>query len=278
VISSAPWRAGIGLVAEHYGKGRCFLVGDAVHLFTPTGGFGLNTGIEDAFNLGWKLAAVCKGSAGSFLLDSYEIERHPIGQRNTRYALELAQNNGACPVSTALDDDGPSGQAARAATTAHLKQFARREFDTPGVQLGARYDDSPIVIPVNEAAPPDSPNTFIPSSVPGGRLPHAWLSDGRALFDALGAEFTLVGFNIAAVDAEAWGVAANSLRIDLTVLDLGRESALADIGPDCLLVRPDQHIAWRGKAGRADPESILRVATGSEPSARADKRKGKVYA
>jgi 2-polyprenyl-6-methoxyphenol hydroxylase-like FAD-dependent oxidoreductase len=280
VISSAPWRAGIGLVAEHYGKGRCFLVGDAVHLFTPTGGFGLNTGIEDAFNLGWKLAAVCKGCAAPALLESYEIERRPIGLRNTRFALELAQKNGACPVSAALDENGTFGETARAATTAHLSTFARSEFDTPGVQLGARYDGSPIVMPVDVGViPPDSPTAYVPSTVPGGRLPHAWLADGRALFDALGQDFTFVGFNIAEAQLESWDHAAKSLGIDVKTLDLGHELGVAAlIGPECLLIRPDLHIAWRGRADTADPESILRVTAGREHLARESQPKGNVYA
>ena len=98
VISAAEWRAGVSLVAEHFRSDRCFLAGDAAHLFTPTGGFGLNTGIEDACNLGWKLAAVLAGWAPEALLDTYEAERKPVAERNTNYALTLARRNGECPV------------------------------------------------------------------------------------------------------------------------------------------------------------------------------------
>jgi 2-polyprenyl-6-methoxyphenol hydroxylase-like FAD-dependent oxidoreductase len=260
VISSAVWRAGVGLVAERYRNGRCFLVGDAVHLFTPTGGFGLHTGIEDAFNLGWKLAAVCKGASPA-LLDSYEVERIPIAKRNTRYALQLAQANGACPVSAALAESGSEGDSARAATSAHLAKFARWEFDTPGVQLGARYDGSPIVISDGVNPPVDSPTHYEPSGVPGGRLPHWWLAGGESLFDKLGPEFTLV--RLTAGDSGRWETAARSVGVALVVVDLPTERTLAVLlGAECVLVRPDLHIAWRGPVREADPESILSAMMG----------------
>jgi 2-polyprenyl-6-methoxyphenol hydroxylase-like FAD-dependent oxidoreductase len=261
VVSSAVWRAGIGLVAEHFSRGRCHLVGDAIHLFSPTGGFGLNTGIEDAFNLGWKLAAVCRGVAPGALLDTYELERRPIALRNTQYALQLTQRNGACPVSAALDDDGPAGEAARATTRAHLQEFARWEFDTPGVQLGARYDGSPLVDAQGAPVPADSPTTYQPSTVPGGRLPHVFLDDGESSFDRLGPEFTLL-LLASSKEGDAWRTAAIATGIPLTVVDLaGQPAALAVLGTDSLLVRPDQHIAWRGRAAVL-PEALLRAAVG----------------
>jgi 2-polyprenyl-6-methoxyphenol hydroxylase-like FAD-dependent oxidoreductase len=260
VISSAEWRAGVGLVAERYRERRCFLVGDSVHLFTPTGGFGLNTGIEDAFNLGWKLAAVLSDRAGYGLLDTYQIERLPIAHRNTRYALELAQRNGSCPVSAELDSESAGGEAARAATREHLEKFARWEFDTPGVQLGARYNRSPIIVSDGAAVPPDSPTEYQPSGVPGGRLPHAWLKGGDSLFDRLGPEFTLLSLTMG--DTGRWRAAAAACRIPLEILDLPQEPEYRRIvGGECLLIRPDQHIAWRGAAA-ADAESVLRTAAG----------------
>jgi 2-polyprenyl-6-methoxyphenol hydroxylase-like FAD-dependent oxidoreductase len=261
ILSSAEWRAGIGLVAERYRVDRCFLLGDAVHLFTPTGGFGLNTGIEDAFNLGWKLAAVCNGGANAALLDSYQIERLPIAKRNAGYALELAQRNGACPVSPDLDQEGPRGEAARAATAAHLAQFARWEFDTPGVQLGARYDGSPIIIPDGGVPPMDSPTVYTPSGVPGGRLPHAWLEDGSSVFDRLGPEFTLLSMSDG--DLRPWSDSAQATGVSLSVLQIPREQRYRSVvGAECVLVRPDQHIAWRGPVNAEDPSSILATVAG----------------
>jgi 2-polyprenyl-6-methoxyphenol hydroxylase-like FAD-dependent oxidoreductase len=263
VISAVEWRAGLGLVAERYRDGRCFLAGDAVHLFTPTGGFGLNTGIEDAFNLGWKLAATCNGWAPPELLDTYQQERRPIGIRNTRYALSLARHNGACPVSPDLDATGEKGEAARGAAAAHLARFARWEFDTPGIQLGARYDDSPIIAGSDDPPPEDAPTEYIPSAIPGGRLPHLWCRDGQSLYDKLGPEFTAIG--IASPElSQAWDAASKETGIPLDVLMLAAEpDTRALFGADWLLVRPDQHIAWRGSGLDTPLADLLRFATGA---------------
>lgn len=264
IISTSPWRAGLGLVAEHYRQGRCFLAGDALHLFTPTGGMGVNTGIDDAFNLGWKLAMVCKGIAAPTLLDSYEIERRPIGKRNTGFALRFARNAGGCPISEHLCEDGPAGDAARAETAAYLEKYMRFEFVTPGFQFGARYDGSPIVIGDDGIPPADEPNLYIPSGVPGGRLPHVWLRDGTSLFDNLGREFTLICLG-SGEDPSAWETTAAELLGGISVLRLSNELELHElIGGNAVLVRPDQHIAWRGSLANADPHEILATVSGGK--------------
>ncbi|WP_313802487.1 FAD-dependent monooxygenase [Sphingobium sp.] len=263
ILSSAEWRAGLGLVAERYAQGRCLLAGDAVHLFTPTGGFGLNTGIEDAYNLGWKLAAVCQGISPAGLLETYNSERHPIGLRNTGFALNLASAAGSCPVTPNLEEQTPAGKAAREVAVEHLRKFAWREFNTPGVQLGARYDGSSIVFADEEPSPEDSPTLYIPSGKPGGRLPHTWLTDGASLFDRLGRDFTLLLINKA--DATTWADAAAAIGLDLSILDLSNEEGLAGLyGAPAVLVRPDQHIAWRGSVIGADPGAVLRKASGAD--------------
>lgn len=257
VLSQAPWRAGVSLVAERFQAGRCFLAGDAAHLFTPTGGFGLNTGVDDAFNLGWKLAAVHAGWAAPALLDSYEAERGPVALRNTGYALTLAQRNGACPVGPEIADDTPAGVRARAAASAHYADWARWEYDTPGVQLGVSYRGSPVVIDDGSPAAPDDPVHYVPNSAPGARLPHVWLADGSSLFDRLGPEWTLLSL----AEDSGWAAAAARRGVPLEVLQLPQELELRALaGADQVLVRPDQHIAWRGTAG--DPDAVLRVVTG----------------
>jgi hypothetical protein len=255
VLSAAEWRAGVSLVAQRFRSGRCFLAGDAAHLFTPTGGFGLNTGIEDACNLGWKLAAVLAGWAPEALLDTYEVERKPVAERNTNYALTLARRNGECPVDVAIEDEGPDGARARAAAQRHLAAYARWEYDTPGIQLGVSYRRSPLVVDDGSPAVPDSPVEYVPNAAPGSRLPHVWLSDGTPLYDVLGFEFTLIGLGSRKA-APAWRDAAAQRGIPLTILDLAPSSELrALVQADWILVRPDQHIAWRGDA--ADPGAIL---------------------
>lgn len=261
IISSAEWRAGIGVVAERYSSGPAFLAGDAAHLFTPTGGFGLNTGIEDAFNLGWKLALACRGTAGPRLLESYGSERRPIAVRNTGFALELAANNGRCPVSSALDEDGPEGDAARQQASVHLAQFARSEFDTPGIQLGGRYDGSPVIAKHQLDLPADQPAEYSPCAVPGGRLPHVWLAEDESLFDRLGEDFTLLSL-VPGVNVLAWEDAALALGVNLAILAAPAVTANRVLyGADLLLVRPDQYVAWRGDK-EAEPSGVLRHALG----------------
>ena len=255
ILSSAEWRAGVSLVAETFARGRCFLAGDAAHLFTPTGGFGLNTGIEDAFNLGWKLAAVVRGWARPTLLESYDAERRPAALRNTAYALSLARRHGEHPVGAAIEEDSAAGNAARGSMRAHLEKHARWEYDTPGIQLGVHYASS-AVLSDGSIAPPDAPTEYVPSATPGSRLPHEWLADGSSLYDRLGPELTLITFG---ADASAWRDLAE--RIPLAVLTLPADSALARLaGTAFVLVRPDQHIAWRGDA--ADPAAVLGALTG----------------
>jgi 2-polyprenyl-6-methoxyphenol hydroxylase-like FAD-dependent oxidoreductase len=245
IISSSFWRAGQGLVARTFSSGRLFIAGDAAHLFTPTGGFGLNTGIEDAANLGWKLAAVIQGWGGTELLDSYQAERHPVGIRNTLAALELARAAGACPVPDSIEDDSPAGTAARKRVHEHLSRFAPREFKTLGIQLGASYAGSQIIIDDGTGPPPDDPMNYCPTARPGARAPHVWLKSGRALFDALGQGFTLLDWRQSGAAAE-WVGEARVAGVPLELLSLEAAEGRDLYGADYAIVRPDQHVAWRG--------------------------------
>ena len=193
IVSYQPWNAGAALVAERYVSGRIALAGDAAHLFTPTGGFGMSTGIDDTSNLGWKLAALVQGWGGPELLESYEIERKPIGHRNTGAARFIARNWHAPDATPGIELDGPEGEAARreAINSSYIRNnhFLRdEEVDAVGVQLGARYDGSPLVVPDGDP-PPENFDEYIPSGVPGGRAPHLWLDArhgyGSSLFDRL---------------------------------------------------------------------------------------------
>ena len=192
IIARSSWTAGYTLVAEKFQRGRIFLGGDAVHLFTPAGGLGYNTAVEDAVNLGWKLAAVLKGWGGPALLDTYETERQAIAKRNTAYARGFADSLGLFVPPPELEDESPAGEAARKLTGDHFNHHVRFEFNIPGITFGGRYDGSPIVVPDGTAPPPDAPNTYQPTACPGGRAPHLWLADGRSLYDTLGFEFTLL--------------------------------------------------------------------------------------
>ena len=176
IIARSAWNAGYTLVAEKFQRGRIFLGGDAAHLFTPTGGLGYNTAVEDAVNLGWKLAAVLKGWGGPALLDTYETERQAIAKRNTTYARGFADSLGLFVPPPELEDDGPAGEAARKLTGDHFNHHARFEFNIPGITFGGRYDGSPIIVPDGTAPPPDAANSYQPTACPGGRAPHLWLA------------------------------------------------------------------------------------------------------
>jgi 2-polyprenyl-6-methoxyphenol hydroxylase-like FAD-dependent oxidoreductase len=264
VLAHHPWTAGMALVAERYGTGRVFLAGDSIHLFTPTGGFGMNTGVDDAANLAWKLAAMVQGWGGSELLASYEAERKPIAMRNTGAARQLSKNIGDIAVPPAIEDGSPAGEQARRELGAVLSTCGE-QYGSIGVQLGARYDGSPMVAE-NGAPPADDFIDYTPSSVPGGRAPHVWLDDGRSfgnsLFDHLGRGFTLLRFGTNAPDASAMMAAAARRNIPLKVLDVPDGDAHDLYQSDLALVRPDQHIAWRGNQIESDCNRLFAQVVG----------------
>jgi 2-polyprenyl-6-methoxyphenol hydroxylase-like FAD-dependent oxidoreductase len=263
MIGRLPWTAGLALVAESFQRGRIFLAGDAVHLFTPTGGLGYNTAIEDAVNLGWKLAAVVNGWGGPKLLDSYERERLPVAARNTGYARYYANSIGNFTPPPAIEEETPAGQSARQEAGIFLNRHVREEFNIPGITFGARYDGSPLIVDDGAAPPPDRANEYIPSAVPGGRAPHAWLSDGRSLYDSFGFEFTLLRLGPTPPDATAFADAAAARGIPLAIVDRP-ESELRDLYRAALaLIRPDQIVAWRGDRVPENVDKLLATVTGA---------------
>jgi 2-polyprenyl-6-methoxyphenol hydroxylase-like FAD-dependent oxidoreductase len=260
IIGRSAWNAGYTLVAEKFQRGRILLGGDAVHLFTPTGGLGYNTAVEDAVNLGWKLAAMIKGWGGPTLLDSYETERQAIAKRNTAYARGFADSVGLFSVPPEFEEDTPAGEAARKVASDHFNHHARFEFNIPGITFGGRYDGSPVVVCDGTAPPPDSPNAYVPTACPGGRAPHLWLADGRSLYDVLGFEFTLLALGQSA-DIAPFRAAADTLKIPLSIVRLEEPGARDLYGAELALIRPDQIVAWRGNAA-TDAAGVLRQATG----------------
>jgi 2-polyprenyl-6-methoxyphenol hydroxylase-like FAD-dependent oxidoreductase len=261
IISRSSWTAGHTLVAEKFQRGRIFLAGDAVHLFTPTGGLGYNTAVEDAVNLGWKLAAVINGWGGPALLETYEIERQAIAKRNTGYARGFADSIGLFVPPAELEDDTPQGAAARKAAGDYLNAHARAEFNIPGVTFGGRYDDSPVIVSDGTPPPPDSANVYTPTACPGGRAPHLWVTDGRSLFDLFGGEFTLLRLGPRSSAADAFVAGAAALGVPLSVVSVATDEARDLYGADLALIRPDQIVVWRGNepVGAAD---VLRRASG----------------
>ncbi len=258
VLARDSWTAGHSLVAERFGRGRVFIGGDAAHLFTPTGGLGYNTAIEDAVNLGWKLAAVLKGQASPRLLESYEAERKPLAQRNTAYARGFADSLGNYQPVAEIEDDSPAGEAARRRAGEYLARHGRSEFNIPGITFGGRYDGSPAIVADGTPPPPDTANVYVPSACPGGRPPHFWLPDGRSLYDAFGFEWTLLRFSNHA--GARFLDAARRRGLELQAFDAPTPEARDLYGADLALIRPDQVVAWRGNDDRS-ADAVLAMLT-----------------
>jgi 2-polyprenyl-6-methoxyphenol hydroxylase-like FAD-dependent oxidoreductase len=261
IVARSTWHAGYTLVAEKFQRGRIFLGGDAAHLFTPTGGLGYNTAVEDAVNLGWKLAAVLKGWGGPGLLASYETERQAIARRNTAYARGFADSVGLFVPPLELEEDTPAGEAARKRTGDHFNYHARFEFNIPGVTFGGRYDGSPIIVADHTLPPPDRPNDYVPTACPGGRAPHLWLADGRSLYDTFGFELTLLQLGTKPAEAMPFVTAAKALGLPLSVVCVAGDEARDLYQADLALIRPDQIVAWRGNSSTGAP-AVLRQASG----------------
>lgn len=268
VLSFLTWTAGHALVAEGMQRGRVLLGGDAAHLFTPTGGLGYNTAIEDAVNLGWKLASVIKNISPLALLDSYQAERRQVAVRNTDFARGFADSLGLYEPVPEIEDDTPAGYAARQAAGVYLEQHARAEFNIPGITFGGRYDGSPIIVADGTTPPPDGANAYTATACPGGRAPHAWLDNGMSLYDLFNFEWTLLRFGANAPPADAFQEAATKFGADLRIVTAPaalREHYEADLA----LIRPDQIVAWRGAGAQpADAARVLAQALGHDHGAR----------
>lgn len=266
ILSRGTWTAGHALVSERFQSGRVLLGGDAVHLFTPTGGLGYNTAVEDAVNLGWKLAAVLKEGARPILLESYEAERRPLAIRNTDYARGFADSLGLFKPASNIEDNDADGVAARLAAGAYLETHAKAEFDIPGVTFGGRYDASPIIVSDGTVPPRDAANIYIPSACPGGRAPHMWLEDGRSLYDLFGFEWTLLRLRPHCPAAIDIAQAARDLGLSLKIVDVEHGDARDLYEADLALIRPDQIVAWRG-GSNCDARDIIAKVSGKSASA-----------
>jgi 2-polyprenyl-6-methoxyphenol hydroxylase-like FAD-dependent oxidoreductase len=266
ILSQGTWTAGHCLVAEKFQSGRVFIAGDAAHLFTPTGGLGYNTAVEDAVNLGWKLSAVLAGQASDVLLATYEEERRPVAVRNTGYARGFADSLGLFEPAEGIEGDSSDSTDARLKAGEYLAAHGRLEFNIPGVTFGGRYDGSRAVLSDGTAPPPDAANSYVPTACPGGRAPHMWLTDSVSLYDRFGFEWTLLRLGGRAENIRLFVDAARHRALPLTVLDLPDAAARALYGADLVLVRPDQIVAWRGDSAD-DPASIYSSLLGAATTA-----------
>ena len=259
ILSMGTWLAGHALVAQRFQQGRVFIAGDAAHLFTPTGGLGYNTAIEDAVNLAWKLANVLRGNSPLSLLDTYEAERKPLAERNTGYARLFADSVGLFVAKPELDEDSENGKAERQMASEHLNRHARLEFNIPGVTFGGRYEKSPVIVHDGAVLPSDEPNKYVATASPGGRPPHVWFEDGQSLFDLFHSEWTLLALGSDAPSTDELERAAQSVKMDLRVVRIP-QNALRDLyEAPLVLIRPDQIVAWRGASDKGAQQILSQV-------------------
>ena len=261
ILSTDAWQARIAL-AGLWGNGRLLIAGDAAHQNPPWGGHGFNTGIGDAVNLGWKLGAVINRWAPPSLLDTYELERRPVAQQTIDEAVRNMSNLAPDLAAVLQADSDEQFQASRHAAADAIRRTKDSEFHSLGLTLGYRYDNSPIIVGAS-SEPPAANGTYVPNAAPGGRLPHFHL-DGQSLYDRLGREFSLVGDQTLAA-ADALAKAAAALGVPMDVVDVDASDCAAHFDARLVLVRPDQHVAWRGDHVD-DPGQVLRTATGRAQS------------
>jgi 2-polyprenyl-6-methoxyphenol hydroxylase-like FAD-dependent oxidoreductase len=263
MLTCNPWRQNL-LLADRYREGRVFLAGDAVHLVIPTGGLGMNSGVGDAIDLSWKLAATLQGWGGPALLDSYEFERRQVGDRNvgaSRYA-SLGRRKWRAQYRPDIRDDTPQGAATRENLVRVASVEQPKSNEMIGAELGYRYVNSPVVCDI-PGGPEHLFRTYEPITWPGARLPHVWLADGTPMQDRIAFEgCTLLRLGRTQADTSALEKALRARGAPLTVLDIPDEAPRQVYGHDLLLLRPDMHIVWRGKRPPEDAGEVAAIATG----------------
>ena len=266
VLSAVPWRRS-RLVAERYAEERVFLVGDSAHTMSPTGGFGMNTGVGDAVDLGWKLDATLRGWAGPHLLDSYDIERRPVGWRNVNAAADNFHSLMSATDCSRILEKTAQAQEIRARIGAQLIHATRKEWECHGVVLGYRYEGSPIVVPDGTPPTGDDPADYEPTARPGHRAPHAWIETGAAsgssTLDLFGQGFVLLRFGEPSIDVSTLLDAAARRKVPLAVADIADADIARLYARRLVLVRPDGHSAWRGDQAPSDPELVIDTVRGA---------------
>ncbi|MFD0149808.1 FAD-dependent monooxygenase [Streptomyces sp. NPDC055721] len=281
VLSDATWHL-THRVASRYRDGRVFLAGDAAHTLSPSGGFGLATGVGDAADLGWKLAAELAGWAGAGLLDTYEGERRPVAVNSLEESHRNLRRTVDRRLSVALRDGTEEGERARAALGREIADSdPLREFDAPDLHFAYRYaspavaDEKDAAVPAGDPTGADGP-VWNRTTLPGVRAPHAWLGPGRSTLDLFGGEFVLLCFGDGSGGSGrgggggGWGGSVDGLvrafadrRVPLRVRHCRDAEVARRYERPFVLVRPDGHVAWRGAAPPADPLRIADVVRGA---------------
>jgi 2-polyprenyl-6-methoxyphenol hydroxylase-like FAD-dependent oxidoreductase len=262
IHSVLPWERR-RVVAERFSEGRVLLAGDAAHQMSPTGGFGMNTGIQEAVDAGWKLAAVIQGWGGPTMLASYDLERRPVAQMIVDEAARNFNQFARLPKGEGIDTDTATGAALRRAIAEaiHAERFDR-EYVMEGVPLGYRLDGSPIVVPDGTPAPPFEVMTYRPTARPGHRAPHGWIDHERSMIDFYGHGYTLIRFDPRAATAPLQ-TAARERGVPIAVVDVPDKTIARLYERALVLVRPDGFVAWRGDAIPGDATALVNTIRGA---------------
>ena len=262
ILRKEDW-IGRRLVADKFREGRVFICGDAAHLWVPMAGYGMNAGIADAANLAWLLAAHLSGWAPAGILDAHEAERLPITEQVSvfamNHALSLSRQRSEVPDN--IDADDEAGEQARIALGKRAYDLNVQQYCCGGLNFGYYYDKSPIIA-YDEGTPPAyGMADFTPSTVPGCRVPHTWLNDGRSLYDALGPDYTLLRFDTAIDVSDLMSEAARA-RVPIRLLDVTSGESAGIYDRLLVLARPDQHVAWRGNLPPKDSRELVDLISG----------------
>ena len=262
IIRKEDW-IGRRLVADKFRERRVFICGDAAHLWVPMAGYGMNAGIADAANLAWLLAAHLSGWAPAGILDAHEAERLPITEQVSvfamNHALSLSRQRSEVPDN--IDADDEAGEQARLALGKRAYDLNVQQYCCGGLNFGYYYDKSPIIA-YDEGTPPTyGMADFTPSTVPGCRVPHIWLNDGRSLYDALGPDYTLLRFDTAIDVSDLMSEAARA-QVPIKLLDIASSESAGIYDRSLVLARPDQHVAWRGNLPPKDPKELVDLISG----------------
>ena len=262
MLYAGHWKLNL-LLADRYGDNRVFLAGDSAHLVIPTGGLGMNTGVGDAIDLAWKLAATLEGWGGPNLLQSYEIERRQVGDRNiaaSRYAF-LGRRAWRAQYRPDIRDATAAGQATREKLTRVASAEQPKSNEMIGAELGYRYEESPLIA-LEPGGPDHHFREYVPTTWPGARLPHVWLDDRTALHDRLHDGYTLLRLGGTTTDTSGLERAMRASGAPFDVMTIEDATPRDVYGCDLVMVRPDLHVVWRGNTAPADPRALAAMATG----------------
>ncbi|WP_061001128.1 FAD-dependent monooxygenase [Mycolicibacterium mucogenicum] len=262
IVVANEWRPRLSL-ADSYGHARVWLAGDSAHQVVPNGGYGMNTGVGDAVGLGWALAAVVNGWGGPRLLSAYAVERRAVGIANrdasarhtlVRLAIQMANR-------ASLSGQGWAGERDRARLGREILDLGNLENEADGIEYGYRYDNSPVIC-TEPGHPPAGPShRYIPGTTPGARPPSVFLPDGTPLFDLFGPGFTLLRFTD--IDVTELTSAAADRGVPVTVVDVRDAHTRRLYERDLVLIRPDQHVAWRGDHSPTDATAVIDKVRGA---------------